>query len=225
MKQKKDNVKLLKGRDSLMTEKIKMRKEIDRLEQKFEKTKQNRPNQKEIKVIPIDNDTDDNGNEWETVGAKKTKNRIKTRTEVISYFGSIGSQNKMTKSQKVRENKKLKKRTSHKYPAKKVTQLNKRQPNKSDRNNQNGNKNRHNSSLSSSSPTECSSITSTSSSNNSSSNSSSSSSSSNSSRDKTQSINTINGLSANNNNTNLTRQIPVKSNKKSVSLVTIICAD
>ena len=59
-------------------QKIKMRKEIDRLEQKFEKTKQNRPNQKEIKVIPIDNDTDDNGNEWETVGAKKTKNRIKT---------------------------------------------------------------------------------------------------------------------------------------------------
>ena len=83
-----------------------MRKEIDRLEQKFEKTKQNRPNQKEIKVIPIDNDTDDNGNEWETVGAKKTKNRIKTRT-VISYFGSIGSQIKMTKSKKVRENKKL----------------------------------------------------------------------------------------------------------------------
>ena len=70
---------------------------------------------------------------------KKTKNRIKTRTEVISYFGSIGSQNKMTKSKKVRENKKLKKQTSHKYPAKKVTQLNKRQPNKSDRNNQNGN--------------------------------------------------------------------------------------
>ena len=59
--------------DSLMTEKIKMRKEIDRLEQKFGKTKQNRPNQKEIKVIPIDNDTDDNGNEWETVGAKKNK--------------------------------------------------------------------------------------------------------------------------------------------------------
>ena len=214
MTQRKENVKLLKGRDSLMTEKIKMRREIDRLEQKFEKTKQNRPNQKEIKVIPIDNDTDDNGNEWETVGAKKTKNRIKTRTEVISYFGSIGSQIKMTKSKKVRENKKLKKQTSHKYPAKKVTQLNKRQPNKSDRNNQNGNKDRHNSSLSSSSPTECSSITSTSSSNNSSSNSSSSSSSSNSSRDKTQSINTINGLSANNNNTNLTRQIPVKSNKK-----------
>ena len=146
MKQRKENVKLLKGRDSLMTEKIKMRKEIDRLEQKFEKTKQNRPNQKEIKVIPIDNDTDDNGNDWETVGAKKTKNRIKTRTEVISYFGSIGSQNKMTKSEKVRENKKLKKRTSHKYPTKKVTQLNKRQPNKSDRNNQNGNKDRHNSS-------------------------------------------------------------------------------
>ena len=73
MKQRKENVKLLKGRDSLMTEKIKMRKEIDRLEQKFEKTKQNRPNQKEIKVIPIDNDTDDNGNEWETVGAKKNK--------------------------------------------------------------------------------------------------------------------------------------------------------
>ena len=48
MKQRKENVKLLKGRDSLMTEKIKMRKEIDRLEQKFEKTKQNRPNQKEI---------------------------------------------------------------------------------------------------------------------------------------------------------------------------------
>ena len=143
------------------------------------------------------------------MGAKKTKNRIKTRTEVISYFGSIGSQNKMTKSKKVRENKKLKKQTSHKYPAKKVTQLNKRQPNKSDRNNQNGNKDRHNSSLSSSSPTECSSITSTSSSN-----SSISSSSSNSSRDKTQYINTINGLSANNNNTNLTRQIPVKSNKK-----------
>ena len=121
MKQRKENVKLLKGRDSLMTEKIKMRKEIDRLEQKFEKIKQNRPNQKEIKVVPIDNDTDDNGNEWETVGAKKTKNRIKTRTEV-----NIGSQIKMTKSKKVRENKKLKKQTSHKYPAKKVTQLNKR---------------------------------------------------------------------------------------------------
>ena len=42
-------------------------------EQKFEKTKQNRPNQKEIKVIPIDNDTDDSGNEWETVGAKKQR--------------------------------------------------------------------------------------------------------------------------------------------------------
>ena len=28
-------------------------------------------------MIPIDNDTDDNGNEWESVGAKKTKNRIK----------------------------------------------------------------------------------------------------------------------------------------------------
>ena len=95
--------------------------------QKFEKTKQNRPVHKEIKVIPIDNDTDDNGNEWETVGAKKTKNRIKTRTEV-----NIGSQIKMTKSKKVRENTKLKKQTSHKYPAKKVTQLNKRQPNKSD---------------------------------------------------------------------------------------------
>ena len=115
----------------------------------------------------------------------------------------------------MRENKKLKKQTSQKYPAKKVTQLNKRQPNKSDGNNQNVNKDRLNSSLSSSSPTECSSITSTSSSNSSSSNSSSSSSSSsNSSRDKTQPINTINGLSANNNNTNLTRQIPVKSNKK-----------
>ena len=61
MKQRKENVKLLKGRDSLMTEKIKLRKDIDRLGQKFEKTKQKRPNQKE--VIPIDNDTDDNGNE------------------------------------------------------------------------------------------------------------------------------------------------------------------
>ena len=50
-----------------------MRKEIDRLEQKFEKTKQNRLNQKEIKVISIYNDTDDNGNEWETVSAKKNK--------------------------------------------------------------------------------------------------------------------------------------------------------
>ena len=49
MKQRKENVKVLKGRDSLMTEKIKMRKEIDRLEQKFEKTKQNRHNQKEKK--------------------------------------------------------------------------------------------------------------------------------------------------------------------------------
>ena len=121
---------------------------------------------------------------------KKTKNRIKTRTEV-----NIGSQIKMTISKKVRENKKLKKKTSQKYPTKKVTQLNKRQPNKSDGNNQNVNKDRHISSLSSSSPTECSSTTST-------------------SRDRTQSINTINGLSANNNNTNLTRQIPVKSNKK-----------
>ena len=73
MKQRKENVKLLKGRDSLMTETIKMRKEIDRPEKKFEKTKQNRPDQKEIKVIPIDNDTDDNGNEWETVGAIKNK--------------------------------------------------------------------------------------------------------------------------------------------------------
>ena len=127
MKQRKENNKLLKGRDSLMTEKIKMRKDIDRLEQKFEKTKQNRPNQKE--VIPIDNETDENGNEWETVGAKKTKNRIKTRTEV-----NIGSQVKMTKGKKVIDNKKLKKQTGQKYPAKKVTQLNKRQPNKSDGN-------------------------------------------------------------------------------------------
>ena len=179
MKQRKENVKLLKGRDSLMTEKIKLRKEIDRLEQKFEKTKQNRHNQKE--VIPIDNDTDENGNEWETVGAKNTKNMIKTRTEV-----NIGSQVKMTKGKKVIDNKKLKKQTSQKYPAKKVTQLNKRQPNKSDGNNQIVNKDRHNSSLSSSSPTECSSITST----------NSSSRNSSSSRDKTQSINTINGLSA-----------------------------
>ena len=180
-------------------------------------------------VIPIDNDTDENGNEWETVGAKKTKSMIKTRTEV-----NTGSQVKMTKGKKVIDNKKLKKQTSQKYPAKKVTQLNKRQPNKSDGNNQNVNKDRHNSSLSSSSPTECSSITSTSSSSSNSSRSSSSSSSnssrsssssssnssrssSSSSRDKTQSINTINGLSANNNNANLTRQIPVvRSNKKKV---------
>ena len=156
-------------------------------------------------MIPIDNDTDDNGNEWETVGAKKIKNRIKTRTEV-----NIGSQVKTTESKKVMGNKKLKKQTSQKYPPKKVTQLNKRQPkpNKSDGKNQDVNKNGHNSSLSSSSPTECSSITSTSS-------SSSNSSSSSRNRDKTQSINTINGLSANNNNANLTRQIPVvKSNKK-----------
>ena len=102
MKQRKE--KLLKGRDSLMTEKIKMRKEIDRLEQKFEKTKQNRPTQKEKKVIPIDNDTDDNGNEWDTVGAKKAKNRIKPRTQV-----NIGSQVKMTKGKKVVENTQLKK--------------------------------------------------------------------------------------------------------------------
>ena len=67
MKQRKENVKLLKRRDSLLTEKIKMRTEIDHLEQKFEKTKHNRPSQKEKKVIPIDNDTDDNDNEWETV--------------------------------------------------------------------------------------------------------------------------------------------------------------
>ena len=132
---------------------------------------------------------------------------------------NIGSQVKITRGKKVIENKKLKKQTSQKYPAKKVTQLNKRKPIKSDGNNQNVNRDRHNSSLSSSSPTECSSITNTS-------NSSSSSSSSSSSRYKTQSINTINGLSANNNNAHLTRQIPVvKSNKKSMSLVTPICAD
>ena len=80
------------------------------------------------------------------MGAKKTKNRIKTRTEV-----NIDSQGKMTKGKKVIDNKKLIKQTSQKYPAKKVTQLNKRQPNKSDGNNQNVNKDRHNSSLSSSS--------------------------------------------------------------------------
>ena len=82
MKQRKDNIKLIKGRDSLMTEKIKMRKEITRLEQKLEKANQNRPNKNENKVTFIENEIDDNDNAGETVGATKSKNNIKTRTAV-----------------------------------------------------------------------------------------------------------------------------------------------
>ena len=76
MKQRKENIKLIKGRDSLMTEKIKMRKEITLLEQKLEKANQNRPNKNEKKVTFIENEINDNDNAWETVGATKSKNSI-----------------------------------------------------------------------------------------------------------------------------------------------------
>ena len=82
MKQRKENIKLIKGRDSLMTEKVKMRKEITCLEQKLENSNHNRPNKKEKKVTFIENEIDDNGNAWKTVGATKSKNSIKARTAV-----------------------------------------------------------------------------------------------------------------------------------------------
>ena len=87
-----------------MTEKIKMRKEITRLEQKLEKANQNRPNKNEKKVTFIENEIDDNDNAWETVGATKSKNSIKTRTAVNTC-----AQATPTKGQKVIENKNLKK--------------------------------------------------------------------------------------------------------------------
>ena len=83
-------MKLLKGRDSLVTKKN-LRKEIDRLE----------PNRisliKKKKMIFIENDTDDSGN----VGAKIS---INTPTVV-----NIGSQPKTLIGKKVIKNKKIKK--------------------------------------------------------------------------------------------------------------------
>ena len=196
IKQRKKYIKLIKGRDSLMTEKIKMRKEITRLEQKLEKANQNRNNKKEKKVTFIENAIDDNGNAWETVGATKSKNSIKTQTAVNTCAKATP-----TKGQKVIENKNQKKQTRQKSTVKKSTKMDKIQPNKKDVDNQNLKNDEQNNRLSSS--TECSSTTSNS-----------------NSSDVTQSSND------NNDNVNVTRQIPVvKSNKKSVSLVTLICAD
>ena len=65
-----------------MTENIKMRKEITRLEQKLEKANENRSNKKQKKMTFIENEIDDNGNAWETVGATKSTNSNKTRTAV-----------------------------------------------------------------------------------------------------------------------------------------------
>ena len=188
MRQRKENIKLIKGRDSLMTEKIKMRKEITRLEQKLEKANQNRPNKNEKKVTFKENEIDDNDNAWETVGATKSKNSIKTRTAVNTCAKATP-----TKGQKVIENKNRKKQTRQKSTVKKSTKIDKRQPNKKDLDNQNVKNNEKNNRLSSS--TECSSTTSNS--NNS---------------DLTQ---TINDLSDKDDNANVTRQIPfVKSKKK-----------
>ena len=108
-----------------MREKIKMRKEIARLEQKLEKANQNRPNKNEKKVNFIENEIDDNGNAWENVSAIKSKNSFKTRTAVVSCAKATP-----TKGQKVIENKKQKKNK----PSKKVENhhMNKRQPNKKD---------------------------------------------------------------------------------------------
>ena len=98
----KENIKLIKGRDSPI------RKVITRLEQKLEKANQNRPNKNEKKVTFIENEIDDNDNAWETVGATKSKNNIKTRTAVN------------TKGQKVIENKNQKKQTRQKSTVKKA---------------------------------------------------------------------------------------------------------
>ena len=117
IKQRKENIKLIKGRDSLMTEKIEMRKEITRLEQKLEKANQNRHNKIEKKVTFIENGIDDNGNAWETVGATKSKNSIKTRTAVDTCAKATP-----TKGQKVIENKKQKKQTRQKTTVKKPHQ-------------------------------------------------------------------------------------------------------
>ena len=101
------------------------------------------------------------------------------------------------------ENKNQKKQTRQKSTVKKSTKIDKRQPNKKYLANQNVKNDEKNNRLSSS--TECSSTTSNS-----------------NSRDLTQ---TINDLSGKNDYANVTRQIPVvKSKKKSVSLVTLICA-
>ena len=116
MRQRKENIKLIKGRDSLMTEKIKMRKEITRLEQKLEKANQNRPNKNEKKVTFIENEIDDNDNAWETVGAAKSKNSIKTRTAV-----NTSAKATPTKGQKVIGNKNQKKQTRQKSTVKKST--------------------------------------------------------------------------------------------------------
>ena len=107
--QRKENIKLIKGRDSLMREKIKMRKEIARLKQKLEKANKNRPNKNEKKVNFIENEIDDNGNAWENVSAIKSKNSFKTRTAVVSCAKATP-----TKGQKVIENKKQKKQTRQK---------------------------------------------------------------------------------------------------------------
>ena len=115
MKQRTENIKLIKGRDSLMTEKIKMREEITRLEQKLEKANQNRPNKKAKKVTFIENETDDNGNAWETVSATKSKNSIKTQTAVNTCAKATP-----TKGQKVIENKNQKKQTRQKSTVKKA---------------------------------------------------------------------------------------------------------
>ena len=174
------------------TEKIKMRKEITRLEQKLEKANQNRPNKNEKKVTFKENEIDDNDNAWETVGATKSKNSIKTRTAVNTCAKATP-----TKGQKVIENKNRKKQTRQKSTVKKSTKIDKRQPNKKDLDNQNVKNNEKNNRLSSS--TECSSTT-----------------SNGNNSDLTQ---TINDLSDKDDNANVTRQIPFVKSKKEKCII------
>ena len=116
MRQRKENIKLIKGCDSLMTEIIKMRKEITRLEQKLEKANQNRPNKNEKKVTFIENEIDDNDNAWETVGATKSKNSIKTRTAVNTCAKATPTKGQKGIENKIRKNKPDKKAQLKKAP-------------------------------------------------------------------------------------------------------------
>ena len=63
----------------------------------------------------IENEIDDNDNAWETVGATKSMNSIKTRTAVNTCAKATP-----TKGQKVIENKNLKKQTRQKTQLKKA---------------------------------------------------------------------------------------------------------
>ena len=148
----------------------------------------NKSLRKPIRIGFIKNKIDDNGNAWETVGATKSKNSIKTRTAVVTFTKATS-----TKGQKVLENKKNRKNKPDRKEQLKSTKLNKRQPNKKDVDKQNVKNDEQNNRLISF--TECSSMT-----------------SSRNSSDVTQ---TTNELSVNNDNANVTRHIPVvKSNKK-----------